>query len=626
MLSACACGAWAQISPGPLSRAHNQLSGATRCTSCHKLGGQATLRCLDCHAEIRSRLVSNHGLHASFNLPTGSSNECARCHSEHNGEDFTLVKWTPIQGSFDHSKTGYALEGKHARLACDQCHNAQRVLAAERATIQKKDLGKTFLGLSPNCVTCHKDPHDGRLGDSCQQCHSESGWKDISRFDHAKTKYRLTGQHAEVACASCHTPGSDHKPRWIGLSYSGCSDCHTDPHKATFAQRCESCHSTTGWKRVSLENVNAKYDHSKTRYPLLGKHEAVECVRCHRSGDFKKPLAFQKCTDCHTPDPHGGQFRQRADGGECAACHSVQGFKPALFGVKEHASTAYPLQLKHASVRCNQCHLNRGKDTQYKIKFGLCTDCHKDEHGGQFAAAPYVNRCERCHDLKGYVPSIFTLARHKETRFRLTGGHLATPCGECHKSLATGTLKQAARFRFDDLSCTACHSDPHGGQFKERMLPGSPSGRVTVCEACHSTVSWQDLGRFDHTQTSFPLTGAHRATACIACHKTSTGRQVSSINFKAVPSRCEQCHENVHGFQFRKAGGSTPCADCHNSNQWKPSLFDHETRTSFSLGGAHQKVRCSGCHKSIQQFQGRPVLYYSPTPKRCAACHGGSIS
>ena len=48
----------AQISPGPLSRSHQSLSGATNCSSCHKFGGQAKLKCLECHAEIADRLLA----------------------------------------------------------------------------------------------------------------------------------------------------------------------------------------------------------------------------------------------------------------------------------------------------------------------------------------------------------------------------------------------------------------------------------------------------------------------------------------------------------------------------------------------------------------------------------------
>jgi hypothetical protein len=51
----------AQISPGPLSRPHQSLNGATNCTSCHKFGGQAVLKCLACHTEIAARLDARQG-------------------------------------------------------------------------------------------------------------------------------------------------------------------------------------------------------------------------------------------------------------------------------------------------------------------------------------------------------------------------------------------------------------------------------------------------------------------------------------------------------------------------------------------------------------------------------------
>src|SRR5450755_496709 len=41
--------AGAQISPGALSRAHQSLTGATNCSSCHKFGAGATLKCVECH-------------------------------------------------------------------------------------------------------------------------------------------------------------------------------------------------------------------------------------------------------------------------------------------------------------------------------------------------------------------------------------------------------------------------------------------------------------------------------------------------------------------------------------------------------------------------------------------------
>ena len=614
--------AQAQISPGPLSRAHKTLEGSTHCSSCHRFGGQAALKCLDCHTEIASRIIAHRGLHASFGLNASSSQQCAKCHSEHNGEDFPIITWTPTPAGFDHSTTGYKLLGKHAGLQCNQCHTAERVAPLERMSIQMRDRGRTFLGLPQTCITCHKDEHNGRLGQNCQQCHNFEDWRNVSQFDHGKTKFPLTGLHVQVTCQKCHTPGADNKPRFVGLAFGKCSDCHADPHKAIFAQTCQSCHNTNGWKRVALGVVSQQFDHSKTGYPLVGKHQSVDCVRCHAGGDFKKPLSFQKCTDCHR-DIHNGQFAKRPGGSECSSCHTVEGFRPAVFGVKEHATSAYPLEGKHASVPCAQCHLPKGRDTVYRLAFGKCVDCHKDQHQGQFAAAPYANRCEMCHNLRDYRPSTFSLARHQQTRFILSGSHIAVPCGDCHKERPTATNPHLVLYRFEDRACTGCHNDPHRGQFKDRMLRPKGDGSPAGCEACHGTNSWKDLQKFDHANTVFPLTGAHRGTACIDCHKPpNMETRMMKVDFKAAPTKCEECHEEIHGMQFANASRVTLCADCHNTTKWKPSLFDHERRTSFSLAGAHQRVRCEACHTTRRVVEGKNVLFYKRAPNECAACHG----
>jgi len=608
----------AQISPGPLSQAHQSLNGAGNCTSCHQLGRQRTLKCLECHGEIGARIAAKKGLHATYNLKPGSSQECASCHSEHNGADFPLIKWD-IK-TFDHKQTGYPLQGKHAALTCVECHSPSKIPALERVGI-KTNLNHTFLGLSPTCTTCHTDEHKGRLGPNCSQCHNSTDWKtiNIAQFDHSKTRYPLTGLHVQVSCQKCHTPGADNKPRYTDIPFGQCSDCHRDPHRGSFAQGCQSCHSTSGWKKVFAHAVNESFDHSKTRFPLWGKHANVGCIQCHGSGDFKKPLAFQQCMDCHKPDPHHGQFAQRTDHGECAACHTVDGWKPSTFTVQNHAVTAYPLKGGHATLECSQCHIPKGTDTRFKIAFAHCTDCHPDRHAGQFAAAPYFNACERCHTLDGYRPSTFTLAQHKQTRFVLTGGHIAVACGECHKQ-SEQFKPPSVIYHWQGLSCTSCHGDPHRGQFTDRMQRAKADGTVMGCEACHSTKAWNDLARFDHSSTSFPLVGAHRATACIDCHKPpNLETKLTNVNFKLAPTRCEGCHEDIHSKQFAKASG---CLDCHTSAKWKPSSFDHDKRTAFPLEGAHRNVRCDGCHKATHEVDGKPVLFYKPTPKECSACHG----
>jgi hypothetical protein len=304
----------------------------------------------------------------------------------------------------------------------------------------------------------------------------------------------------------------------------------------------------------------------------------------------------------------------------------VDGFKPAKYGVAEHARTGYPLLGKHISVRCEACHIPAGKATLYHIKFAQCNDCHKDVHAAQFAAAPNLDRCENCHTVQGFQPSTFTLARHKSSRFPLAGSHVAVACGDCHKPLDELAVKKVARYRFEDRTCTECHVDPHRGQFRERMLKAGSGGKAAGCETCHSLSSWKELSKFDHASTEYPLVGAHRAVACADCHRPpNLETTLVNVNFQAAPKLCEECHKDPHGAQFAINGKPTQCAPCHNTVKWKPSLFDHNTRTKFALEGVHKNVRCVRCHSTVKLIDDTGVLFYKPTPVECVACHGPNV-
>jgi hypothetical protein len=613
-----------QISPGPLAKAHQSFNGPQNCTQCHTVSTRsASFRCSECHREIAAEVEGHHGLHSTYPLPGPPGAACVKCHSDHNGENFNMLHWDPTMKGFDHSKTGYVLDGKHATTACRDCHTAKNIAPAARALLSKKELNHTWMGLSPTCTTCHEDKHQGRFGPNCLQCHNTTTWKgakfDEQTFDHSKTRYPLTGKHMTTPCAKCHTPGDDGQPRYAGLKFQFCVDCHADPHKGEFKQTCETCHTTASWTRSSF---TSKFDHSKTDYPLVGKHREVACVDCHKSGDFKTKIAFKACTDCHK-DEHGGQFAQRADKGRCESCHTVQGWSPSTFTAADHAKTKYPLVPPHANLKCADCHKPAGpggKDTKYKMKFAACLDCHKDEHQGQFAADPWRNRCEQCHNGNKWKVSNYNIEVHKKSNFPLDGGHIAVACNDCHKPASPNTV---VLYHFPQLSCTSCHEDIHHGEFKERMQTRNKAGKPAGCESCHSTKDWHDMDGFDHSATKFPLIGSHRAVDCADCHKPpNMERTLLHVDFSKAPQACSECHEDPHGHQFADREGD--CASCHNSNKWKPSLFDHE-KTKFSLKGGHQNVACKDCHSLMKEVNGKQVLFYKPTPLACADCHGTNI-
>lgn len=608
----------AQISPGPLAKAHQGLSGAADCIQCHQVAVQTpSFKCLDCHREIANEIQQSKGLHATFPRSGTPGAACVKCHSDHNGVDFQMVHWNPTPQGFNHSATGFTLDGKHAGVSCRACHNLQHIAAPQRALLASKDLNHTWMGLTPSCATCHEDAHQGRLGSNCAQCHSTTDWKaasvDQKAFDHSKTLYPLTGAHQQVKCESCHTPGPNGQARYAGLPFASCSDCHRDPHNGSFKQSCETCHTTTSWKRSHFAET---FDHAKTSFPLLGKHAEVQCLSCHVGGDFKTPVPHNQCADCHKPDPHSGQFAKRLDGGRCESCHTVQGWSPSTFSIADHAKTGFPLNSPHANVSCTACHVPAGTATKFKINFASCVDCHRDEHEGQFAGDPWRNRCEQCHNGATFKTTSFTLGKHQDSGFPLTGGHLAVPCNECHKPMS-GT--KVIPYHFNQLSCTTCHEDVHKNQFADRMAALGATGKPLGCEACHSTHDWKDLSKFDHEKTRFPLVGAHRAVACADCHKPpNLELNLQHVNFAKTPVNCADCHQNPHADQFGTRGAD--CASCHNTIQWQPSLFDHN-KTAFPLKGGHENVACSACHTLKRVVGGNAVLFYKPTPTACEACH-----
>jgi len=172
------------------------------------------------------------------------------------------------------------------------------------------------------------------------------------------------------------------------------------------------------------------------------------------------------------------------------------------------------------------------------------------------------------------------------------------------------------------VACTACHADPHHGEFKDRMAQRRASGALLGCEACHNTRSWTDVVGFDHAKTKFPLLGAHRAVKCGACHKVPVGAK--EVQFKGTSQVCEDCHKDVHAGQFTKSG-KTPCADCHQTQRWVPSTFNHDTRTHFALQGGHANVACNKCHTQTRMVGESLVVIYKQALSKCSDCHGPDV-
>jgi hypothetical protein len=580
------------FSPGDLTAAHAGLSGLENCTKCHEAGKQLSQqRCLDCHTELVPEIASVEGFHGRI---AAKDRDCWTCHHEHRGRGFALIDWgAGGQKKFDHARTGAPLNGKHAAVACEKCHDPKLIRDQELENLLAVQRNrKTFLGLPPmkECASCHFDEHRGQLGDDCQRCHTEKSWKPASGFKHSRTEFPLTGKHVKVACVKCHAkeqdPGfeagaltgpvdPDAFFRYQPIQHASCEDCHEDPHEGRFGSSCSRCHTTEDWKKVIAAAAEDRAFHDKTRYPLRGAHQTVSCVACH--GPYPgvparfKGLRFQACTDCHA-DAHEGQLARRGPAATaCDRCHDVNGFTPAHFGLEAHDKLAFKLEGAHRVVACKDCHPHdpelakrfpepirkalaaRGRPVEISLavfsiagKLSRCETCHADPHAGQLRRP---TGCAACHDVDSFAVKRFD--HDRDSRFALTGQHAKAACAACHTAEQT-PAGRVVRYRPLPLTCAGCHADPHGGQFAPAEGRG---GRppATACERCHETESWKKtLFRHEPPFTTYQLTGKHRDVACKDCHpRVAAGAGVRVVRYRPLPRACEGCHADFHKGAFR---------------------------------------------------------------------------
>ena len=361
------------------------------------------------------------------------------------------------------------------------------------------------------CASCHRDPHEGKLGPACANCHSERGWGVLSRSEESWTPRSTT--RPDTPTGRSHRSGMPELPRAVprpagslqGISLSRCSDCHQDAHVGQLAGGaggCEACHTTMTFSPPSFESEQ----HAQTAFPLLGAHAAVACRACHPidarlpgrvSADVRKLLHAEKrpvtvslavlrrrerpdaCAACHS-DPHAGQFAAETREDGCAHCHQTESFHALTF---DHGrDSRFPLDGAHATAACGACHRVQAlspKATptiQYKGLSLVCNGCHADEHQGQFerieartpGAAPKARAaadCGFCHATTSFKETLFTHADVRFTGFVLRGKHAELTCQRCHERVEVAPGLKATRYRGLPTDCQGCHVDFHKGSF-----------------------------------------------------------------------------------------------------------------------------------------------------------------
>jgi hypothetical protein len=376
-----------------------------------------------------------------------------------------------------------------------------------------------------------------------------------------------------------------------------CLTCHEDYHQKTLSSNCLSCHTPDAFKPAT------GFNHNNSKFPLSGKHSTLACVNCHKVQTVagKKFQDFRvnqfNCSNCHK-DPHQDKFGQN-----CSQCHNETSFKIVKGENKfDHNKTDYRLEDKHLTVNCKACHKTKFTDP---LKFKLCTDCHTDYHRGQFVKNGVSPDCSKCHTTKGFSLFSYTLEQHNLGSFPLKGAHEATACIDCHKKQKDWSFKEIGR------NCKDCHIDIHKKMIDEKYYPGEE------CKTCHNTNNWDDIS-FDHAKTSFKLTGVHVDQKCKTCHLINGSDGVGQEKFSGLSTNCSSCHTDKHFKQFEK-NGITDCMECHDTENWKASKFDHNN-TDFKLDGKHVNVPCAKCHRPQQEGSNFYVKYKLKV-FTCESCH-----
>lgn len=196
-----------RLPPAPAHAA----SGETKCGACHNTeswgdvafahertgfplrGGHKRGTCKQCHPQSFSRPVSHECSACHRDAHRGQLGaRCQGCHDEES--------WKSRFDADAHRRTGFPLGGRHAFIACEECHG--------------NVLDRGFSRPVSACLDCHaKDllragtifPPHSSFGTACKDCHSP--WRFTGAFfpAHERCFQIAGGPHGGMDCFSCHT-------------------------------------------------------------------------------------------------------------------------------------------------------------------------------------------------------------------------------------------------------------------------------------------------------------------------------------------------------------------------------------------------------------------------------------
>lgn len=261
ILSALLLGAGAQGAPDLRPRLPASHAGETQCVACHTTdswsdvsfahdrtgfplqGVHRKTGCKQCHLAGFARPVS-HLCTACHRDPHRGElgSQCQGCHD--------ALSWKSRFDADAHRRTGFPLGGRHAFLACQECHGD----ALDRGRARPVS----------TCYDCHQaayartaltsiDHATSGFGTDCKQCHSP--WRFTGAFfpAHERCFAIASGPHAGIRCLACHTSlGSVVASGACATNTAACTRCHSCGDMATrhaavlgyqcVDRKCYECH------------------------------------------------------------------------------------------------------------------------------------------------------------------------------------------------------------------------------------------------------------------------------------------------------------------------------------------------------------------------------------------------
>ncbi len=213
------------------------------------------------------------------------------------------------------------------------------------------------------------------------------------------------------------------------------------------------------------------FDHFSTGFPLIGRHEFIDCAECHIAGQFKgTPM---ECGFCHNDIRAPGKHPQHVPSDNfCDNCHTERTWLGAKFdhiGIQED---------------CQTCHNNViaiGKSASHILSLETCEDCHNTITFDRVARVDHnsvIGICSSCHN--GVIATGMDPSHILQTFIPTT-----YECDDCHTTITWFT-----RFDHTIASGVGACSDCHNGVDATGQNADHTDDLGLDCGNCHTTTGW----------------------------------------------------------------------------------------------------------------------------------------